>query len=90
MKKYDAVTTISYPKKGATGKTGTWRVFKPVLDKSKCVNCLQCWMFCPEATIIRNKDGTISIDYEYCKGCGICANVCKVKAITMKREAEKK
>lgn len=90
MKKYDVVTTISYPKKGAQGKTGNWRVFRPVLDKSKCVKCLQCWMFCPEATIIRNKDDTISIDYEYCKGCGICANVCKVKAITMEREAEKK
>jgi 2-oxoacid:acceptor oxidoreductase delta subunit (pyruvate/2-ketoisovalerate family) len=46
-------------------------------------------MFCPEAAIIRNKDDTISIDYEYCKGCGICANVCKVKAITMERETEK-
>jgi pyruvate ferredoxin oxidoreductase delta subunit len=90
LKKYDVVTTISYPKKGAQGKTGNWRVFKPVLDRSKCVKCLQCWMFCPEATIIRNKDDTISIDYEYCKGCGICANVCKVKAITMEREAEKK
>ena len=90
MKKYDVVTTISYPKKGAQGKTGNWRVFRPVLDKSKCVKCLQCWMFCPEATIVRNKDDTISIDYEYCKGCGICANVCKVKAITMEREAEKK
>jgi pyruvate ferredoxin oxidoreductase delta subunit len=90
LKKYDVVTTISYPKKGAQGKTGNWRVFRPVLDKSKCVKCLQCWMFCPEATIIRNKDDTISIDYEYCKGCGICANVCKLKAITMEREAEKK
>jgi pyruvate ferredoxin oxidoreductase delta subunit len=89
LKKYDVVTTISYPKKGAQGKTGNWRVFRPVIDKSKCVKCLQCWMFCPEATIIRNKDDTISIDYEYCKGCGICANVCKVKAITMEREAEK-
>lgn len=89
MKKYDVVTTISYPKKGAQGKTGNWRVFRPVLDKSKCVKCLQCWMFCPEATITRNKDDTISIDYEYCKGCGICANVCKVKAIAMEREAEK-
>ena len=36
--KYDIVSTISYPKKGAMGKAGNWRVFKPVLDKSKCVN----------------------------------------------------
>ncbi|MDH7517139.1 MAG: 4Fe-4S binding protein [Candidatus Thermoplasmatota archaeon] len=88
MKKYDVVTSISYPKKGAMGKTGSWRVFKPKLDKNKCVKCLQCWVFCPEGVITKNKDGTIDIDYEYCKGCGVCANVCKVKAIIMEREAE--
>lgn len=90
MKKYKVKTTISYPKKGAMGKTGTWRVFKPTLDKNKCVKCLRCWIFCPEATIVRNNDDTVDIDYEYCKGCGICANVCKVKAITIEREAKKK
>ncbi|MCK5636738.1 MAG: 4Fe-4S binding protein, partial [Thermoplasmatales archaeon] len=25
----------------------------------------------------------------YCKGCGICADVCKVKAIVMERAGEK-
>jgi len=88
LKKYKSVTTISYPKKGAMGKTGTWRVFTPKLDKEKCVKCLRCWIYCPEATIIRNKDDTVDIDYEYCKGCGICANVCKVKAIVMEREGD--
>ncbi len=90
MKKYDVVTSISYPKKGAMGKTGSWRVFKPKLDKNKCVKCLQCWVFCPEGVITKNKDGTVSIDFDYCKGCGVCANVCKVKAIVMEREAEDK
>ena len=61
-----------------------------ILDKAKCVKCLRCWIFCPEATVIRNKDDTVDIDYEYCKGCGICADVCKVKAIVMEREAKKK
>lgn len=89
MKKYEVVTTISYPKKGAMGKTGSWRVFKPRLDKDKCVKCLRCWIFCPEGTIIRKPDDSIEIDYEYCKGCGICANECKVKAIVMEREGEK-
>jgi len=70
------------------GKTGNWRVFKPILNKDKCVKCLRCWI--PEATIIRNKDDTVDIDYDYCKGCGICANVCKVKAIVMEREGEEK
>jgi pyruvate ferredoxin oxidoreductase delta subunit len=89
MKKYNVSTTISYPTKGAMGRTGTWRVFKPILDKKKCVNCLRCWIYCPEATVIRNKDGSVEIDYEYCKGCGICADVCNVKAIVMEREGKK-
>ena len=90
MKKYKVVTSISYPTEGAMGKTGSWRVFKPKLDKSKCIKCLRCWIFCPENSIKREKDGTVSIDYTYCKGCGVCASECKVKAITMEREAEEK
>ena len=90
MKKYKVKTSISYPTQGAMGKTGSWRVFKPIFNKEKCVKCLQCWIFCPENSIKRKKDGTISIDYDYCKGCGICATECNVKAISMIRETEKK
>jgi Pyruvate/2-oxoacid:ferredoxin oxidoreductase delta subunit len=40
VEKYkNIVTTISYPKVGAMGKTGTWRIFKPILDKEKCMGC---------------------------------------------------
>jgi len=89
-KKYNVVSSISYPEEGAMGKTGSWRVFRPTVDPKKCVKCLRCWIFCPEGSIKRNKDDTIEINYDYCKGCGVCSNVCKVKAITMKRENEKK
>ena len=89
MKKYKVISSISYPKKGAMGKTGSWRVFRPVLDVTKCVKCLRCWIFCPEGSIKRNEDNTVEINYDYCKGCGVCSNVCKVKAITMEREAKK-
>ena len=89
MKKYKVVTSISYPKTGAMGKTGSWRIFRPKLDKDKCVKCLRCWIFCPEGSIKREKDDSVSIDYEYCKGCGVCAQECKVKAITMEREGTK-
>ncbi len=77
-------TAISIPTEGAMGKTGTWRVFKPVIDTGKCIKCWRCWIFCPDAAISRNEYP--SIDYEYCKGCGICSNVCPVKAIEMRRE----
>lgn len=66
-------------------KTGGWRVERPVLNKEKCVNCLLCWISCPEGAI-KVQDGKIAeIDLDYCKGCGICAVECppRVKAIEM-------
>ena len=66
-------------------KTGDWRAFKPIIDKEKCVNCLLCWIFCPDASIKRLEDN-VEVDYKYCKGCGICANECPVKAIKMVEE----
>lgn len=73
----------SKPAKGAVGKTGLWRTSKPVVNESKCIKCVICWAFCPETTIIRHNDNSVSIDYEYCKGCGVCANECPTKAIDM-------
>ena len=67
-------------------KTGSWRALRPVLDKSKCIKCLLCWVYCPEPAIRRNDDDSVEIDYDFCKGCGICAHECPVKAITMVEE----
>lgn len=74
---------ISYPQKGAAGNTGEWRFYKPKINKDRCISCLQCWIFCPEAVIDRE---TLNIDYQYCKGCGICAYECPKKAIEMEME----
>jgi len=79
-------TCISIPTKGSAGRTDTWRTFKPAIDLKKCTKCLLCWVFCPEAAIERMADDTPKIDYDYCKGCGICARECKVKVISMIRE----
>ncbi|MFA5220715.1 MAG: 4Fe-4S binding protein [Methanoregula sp.] len=73
---------ISKPKEGAAGQTGSWRVFKPVVDKEKCNECGLCAMYCPDGAI----DDKLMIDLNYCKGCGICANECPKKAIDMVRE----
>jgi pyruvate ferredoxin oxidoreductase delta subunit len=66
-------------------KTGDWRAFKPNVDQGKCINCLLCWIYCPDAAIVR-KEKFVEVNYDYCKGCGICANECPVKAITMTEE----
>ncbi|MBW2995576.1 4Fe-4S binding protein [Candidatus Woesearchaeota archaeon] len=63
-------------------KTGGWRTFKPVIDKSKCINCGTCWKFCPDNAI----RPCIEVDYDFCKGCGICAKECPVKCIEMVKE----
>ncbi|MGQ9631558.1 MAG: 4Fe-4S dicluster domain-containing protein [bacterium] len=64
--------------------TGGWRTERPKLDPEKCTNCLTCWIYCPDSAIIV-KEGKVYFDYDICKGCGICANVCppKIQAIAM-------
>ncbi|MDD1704053.1 MAG: 4Fe-4S binding protein [Methanoregula sp.] len=73
---------ISRPTEGAAGKTGSWRVFRPVVNKEACNKCGLCEMYCPDAAI--NQD--LDVDLTFCKGCGICAHECPKRAITMVRE----
>ncbi|MCX6356273.1 MAG: 4Fe-4S binding protein [Candidatus Aureabacteria bacterium] len=68
--------------------TGGWRTYRPQVDKGLCTNCLQCWLLCPDCCI-HVDDGTMTgYDYDHCKGCGICARICPVKAITMILETD--
>jgi len=62
-----------------------WRVFRPVIDHDKCVMCLRCFLVCPDGVIDKSGE-QLEIDYNFCKGCGVCAHECKVGAITMVRE----
>jgi len=69
--------------------TGDWRTFKPVRDPEKCTRCLLCPMICPDSAITWNKTTEdIEFNYNFCKGCGICANECPADAIKMVREGE--
>jgi pyruvate ferredoxin oxidoreductase gamma subunit len=60
-----------------------WRPRLPVTDEAKCT-CKFCITptFCPEAVIFW-RDGRYVVDYEFCKGCGICAEVCVHQTIQM-------
>jgi pyruvate ferredoxin oxidoreductase delta subunit len=70
-------------------KTGDWRTERPILDKGKCTKCALCWLDCPDAAIEPTEEGWYEADLDYCKGCGICAEICPVGAITMIEEEEK-
>lgn len=67
-------------------KTGSWRAFRPIVDYEKCNKCYTCWKFCPDAAILILEDGSIKIDLDYCKGCGICETECHKKAISLTPE----
>ena len=43
-------------------KTGGWRAFRPVRDVEKCTNCLLCWVFCPDSSILVQDEKMIGFD----------------------------
>lgn len=71
--------------------------FIPLLDLNKCVHCGECDMVCPDYCFVWErrlaKNGKeaqflVGIDYQYCKGCLRCVEVCKPHALTEAREDE--
>ena len=52
-----------------------------------CNQCDNCYLFCPEIAVIREKDtGNRKINYDYCKGCGICVVECPRNAMVLEEE----
>ena len=78
---------IVSPDTSPPSPTGGWRTgLRPDVDLSKCVNCLLCWLYCPDSAI--ELDGTVftGFDLTNCKGCEICAAICPTDAIEMVAE----
>lgn len=92
MKKWTEPKTIKdYPMGSTcdsdhlTSINAGWRTFKPVINYDKCVNCLRCFLVCPDGVIDKSGE-RLEIDYDYCKGCGVCEHECKPRAIDMVKE----
>jgi len=54
-----------------------------------CNQCDNCRLFCPDLAVIRDQTPMgRSIDYDYCKGCGICVVECPRNAMSLGEEQE--
>jgi 2-oxoacid:acceptor oxidoreductase delta subunit (pyruvate/2-ketoisovalerate family) len=64
--------------------TGEWRTgLKPAVDLGLCVDCLLCWLYCPDSAVRLDGGAFSGFDLDYCKGCELCAVVCPTGAIEM-------
>lgn len=66
--------------------TGSWRVFRPVIDLETCTRCGICFALCPDGAISLDAQGYPIIDYDNCKGCMICYQECPIHCIGEEKE----
>jgi pyruvate ferredoxin oxidoreductase delta subunit len=59
-----------------TATVASWRVEKPVFNIDVCIDCQNCWVWCPDTSILSRDKQMLGIDYDHCKGCAVCAEVC--------------
>ena len=57
------------------------------LSCGNCFECDTCYGVCPDNSVVKLGPGNrYKFDYDYCKGCGICAKECPCGAIKMEAE----
>ncbi|MEY3002336.1 MAG: hypothetical protein RLZZ428_711 [Pseudomonadota bacterium] len=59
-----------------TATVASWRVIKPVFNRDICIDCQNCWVWCPDSSILSRDKQMLGIDYDHCKGCEVCVEVC--------------
>lgn len=56
-----------------------------------CLTCDNCWTLCPDSAVLKTHDIALDgsfyvFDYDYCKGCGLCATECPSGYILMRND----
>ncbi len=55
------------------------------IDLNLCTGCRLCIVCCPDPNVLMlNENRKIIVNEGRCKSCGLCAEVCPKKAITLK------
>jgi pyruvate ferredoxin oxidoreductase gamma subunit len=67
-------------------RTGSWRLFRPIIALERCTRCWACYVWCPDGAIALDADDTPRVDDDVCKGCLVCAEECPAGAISAVRE----
>lgn len=61
------------------------------LSCGNCMACDNCWTLCPDSAVLKTREQAMQgrhyiFDYDYCKGCGICAHECPSGYIAVKED----
>lgn len=75
----------------AVGTAGLKDESRRCFSCGQCMHCDNCWQLCPDAAVLVNpksENEPYVIDYDYCKGCGICAHECPTGYIVMRDETD--
>ncbi|HVX22170.1 MAG TPA: NAD(P)-binding protein [Acidimicrobiales bacterium] len=71
---------------GLTGENALFEA-RRCLSCGNCFECDNCFGVCPDNAVIKLEPGNrYEIDYDFCKGCGLCAEECPCGAIDMRPE----
>lgn len=87
----DAVRRQGNFEEVAQGLDGSNALFEArrCLSCGNCFECDNCYGVCPDNAIVKLGQGLrFEINYDYCKGCGMCAEECPCGAIRMEMETE--
>ena len=81
------VTTFDEVVSGLDESTALFEA-RRCMSCGNCFGCDNCYGVCPDNAVIKLGTGEYQyeIDYDYCKGCGLCAAECPCGAIEMEPE----
>jgi pyruvate ferredoxin oxidoreductase gamma subunit len=82
----EGVPVIFRPGNSTLRHTGSWRIFRPVIDLGACTRCGICFALCPDSAVTLDAKAYPAIDYDNCKGCMVCYQECPIHCIREEKE----